>query len=626
MVSLKSAERKEKIDFKNISAEALQLAEKALIQKDPLLLAEKGYLKIKTKKMQLINAAPNPPQKRFFKLMKTLLATNQPVFVVIYKSRQWGGSTASEEIAFSITSQKENVNALIIADDVDGASYILDMAHTMQEEFEKDFPWLSPSIDRSSRREIVFDKLRSRMFIQTAQNVYAGQKYTIHILHASEAAKYPKADLLFAGLLPAVAKVPGSIRIIESTANGAGNYFHRLVKEAQENTRRLQPDFKNYRGEPVLFFVPPWEDPDCYLSFSSNVEKEEFINGMDEGEKALLNVSYDTYEGSKNVCLEQLNWRRHTIQNTYRGDKNQFNQYYPVNVDVGFLASGRTRFDADRLRIIYDYAISQKPQIGYLACPTEYQLQTMPELQKNPNIVIFNQDQSGDWSIWEMPDPREEYVIFCDPAGGEEVEGAPEGEQGDYNCIEIFRRGKDQLVQSAEYRSRIDPDILADEAFLGWRAYYEPFTLGVEVNSIGRSTADHLKHRAPVYHREILDEATKKVTKKLGWYTDTISRKTMIDEMAAGIRDGWLVIRSTVLAGEAMTFIRDSRGKYQAQQGCFDDTVMCTAGAIQMHLRTRRKKDGIQQIGMKNTSFRQPGKIESQFIQMKSKSKNRSKI
>jgi len=583
---------------------------------NPFLLIRESKLKIKVKSGQYIPFLLNSIQKKLLDKIEKLWFEKKPIRLWILKARQQGVSTLLEAVIYVLTALRENINSMIISDDIDGSNYLFDMSKRYHEEAKALDYFLVPEPKRSNAKELVFEATRSQIMVDTAKNILAGRKYTFQLCHLSEIAFYDHPDVLLDGLNQAVPELAYTMMVGETTANGVGGTFWQEWKKAENRETAWIP----------MFFG--WYENSEYTRDFENEQEE--INLRETLGK---DTSFNDHVGEENqlveqykCTLEQLNWRRFTIRNKCRGSLDTFHQEYPAYPEQSFLVSGRTRFDREQLRIIYDYAMSQKPQIGYLAYPTEYQLQTMPELQKNPNIVIFNQDQSGDWSIWEMPDSREEYVIFCDPAGGEEVEGAPEGEKGDYNTIEIFRRGKDQLVQAAEYRSRIDPDILADEAFLGWEAYYEPFTLGVEVNSIGRSTADHLKHRAPVYHREILDEVSKKVTKKLGWYTDIASRKTMIDEMAAGIRDGWLVIRSTVLAGEAMTFIRDSKGKYQAQQGCFDDTVMCTAGAIQMHLRTRRKKDGLQQIDMKNTSFRQPGKIESQFIQMKSKLKNRSKI
>ncbi len=582
------------VSSKNIPQELIEDindVERYLIKQDPLRLVENGYFKIKTKEGKLVNFYPNKPQRRFIKLVRTLLKTGKPVSIVIDKARQWGGSTVTELIGYAIISQRENINGLIIADDDKGAAYILDMSRLVQEEMEKDFPYLVEPTIRSNRNELAFRHLRSRMFIDSARNVYAGQKYTLQFLHASEVSKYLHADEMFAGLLPAIAEVPWSLRIWESTPNGVGNYFHKIVKEAEENTKKYKDgDFSNYEGEMILFFVPAWEYEEYTRQFRSEKDKQEFVNSMDDDEKRYLNSSYITADGVEYVTLEQLHWRRFTIQNTYHGDVDQFNQYYPVNIDIGFLVSGRPRFDAHRVKEIYEYTLTLQPQVGYFAHPTETELTKIPGIK--PDSVLFHNDPRGEWTIWEMPDHRCEYVEFCDPAGGEEIEGSPEGKKGDFNCIHIFKRcDLGRLEQVAEYRSRIDPDLLADEAYLGWEAYFNPYCVGVEVTGVGRTTADHLKHKAPVYRREVMDEVTKKVTRKLGWSTDVATRKTMIDEMAAGIRDGWLIIRSTVLASECRTFVKDSKGKYQAQEGCFDDTVMCCAGAIQMHLRTPMKSD-----------------------------------
>ena len=55
------------------------------------------------------------------------------------------------------------------------------------------------------------------------------------------------------------------------------------------------------------------------------------------------------------------------------------------------------------------------------------------------------------------------------------------------------------------------------------------------------------------------------------------------------IRDRRILIRSTVMAGELMSYIVAADGTTNAQEGCFDDTVIEAALAIQADIRTPRK-------------------------------------
>lgn len=77
----------------------------------------------------------------------------------------------------------------------------------------------------SSRRELVFDMLDSRIMIESAEVEEAGQGVTLHHVVASEVARWPgdpeaTTSNIKGGL------VPGGTYDEESTANGAAGYFY----------------------------------------------------------------------------------------------------------------------------------------------------------------------------------------------------------------------------------------------------------------------------------------------------------------------------------------------------------------------------------------------------------------
>lgn len=567
--------------YPTISRNDIEGQERDIVRADPVKLVELGFLRCKTKNISsdasetFIPLIPNQPQRRFLKLFRELQSQKIPIRIVILKCRQWGGTTIVDAIMYALTSQRPNVNSMILSDDRAGASYILDMSQNFHHSLVSHFPHLAEPVKRSNKIELAFEYTKSNIFIDSAENRDAGQKYTLHNLHCSEVAKFHYTDELFKGLLPAVSKSPGSFVVLESTANGVGDYFYKIVKQAESRS-----------GEWVLFFVSWMEYEEYTRPFANNAEKQRLIDTLDDEERMLLALTYPTIDGPKTPTYEQLNWRRWIIANEMHGDLDSFHEMYPSTVDEAFLVSGRPRFDAQKVKKIYEYTLTQKPHQGVLEFASEKEIASG---RFTTESVLFHADSRGEWRIWEFPDQRTEYVISVDTAGGEEVEGTAEGKKGDYNVIHIYRRG-DQLVQVAEYRSRIDPDLLAEEAYMAHLAYRKPIVFP-EVNNHGRTFVDRLKHRCPVYHREIMDEYTRKLTKKIGWFTDKSNKKIMIDTLAEAIRDGWIVIRSSVCASELRTYVKGSDGTTNAQQGCFDDTVMTAALGIQAHLRTPRAGD-----------------------------------
>jgi len=559
--------------------------ERDCIQSAPLSLVEDGYLKIQTKNIEsggLTPLIPNRPQRRFLKLFKELRVTGEQIRIAILKARQWGGTTITDAIMYAYASQQSNIHGMIIADDSKGSSYILGMARGIHEHMEADYPHLVPKSHHSNRLELSFTGTKSIIYIDTGENEAAGQKYTLHYLHCSEVAKFHYTDTLFKGLFPAVAKVPGAFIVLESTANGSGDYWHRLVLEAQAGTSNW-----------ALFFVPWMEHEEYSIPFSEQ-EKQALLSSLNDEEEVLLSMEYETIDGMLRVTPEQLNWRRRILVDEFHGDLDSFHEMYPATIEEAFLTSGRPAFNATKLQSMYSYVISQpQPDIGDLVFATQADIGNSNFILTLES-VLFDPNKRGNWQIWELPDTAHEYVIGVDPAGGEEVEGIVEGKNWDFGDILVFRRGygyDNKMYQVAQYRSRIDPDLLADEVYFAYMAYGKSAIM-LEVNNHGRTTADHLKHRALVWHREIFDEQTKKRTKKIGWYTSpgqNGTKKLMINALGEAIRDNWIVVRSPILAKECQTYVVASNGTTNAQSGCYDDTVMAAALAVQAHIRLPRR-------------------------------------
>lgn len=565
-------------------------AQRKAIRDDPLRLVENGFLRIKIKDIKpgnesqetFIPLIPNRPQRRFLQLFRKLQATNQPIRIVILKARQWGGTTITDAIMYALTSQQKNINSMIIADDRKGASYILGMAQNYQSSLDSDYPYLAVSTIHNNKNELAFRDTRSFIFVESSENRDAGQKYTLHYLHCSEVSKFHYKDELFGGLLPAVSKAPGSIIVMESTANGIGDYFHSLCVLAQENNEKYRDgDYSSYRGEWLLFFVPFMEHEEYSRPFENREIRQALIDSLDDEEQALLKLRFPTIDGWKYTTLKNLNWRRWVLPIDFKNDLDKFHEMNPSTVDEAFLASGRCKFDQKALKEMYIEAQSFPYDTGYL--------EPHPDFKDD---ILFHHERTGYWKIWDYPEKDTEYVLFADVMGGAEVEGANQVEgKADLHSIEVFKRG-DILTQVAEYSSRIYPDMLSDELFYCWLCYNKPYVIGVEVNNHGITVVDHLKHRAPVYKREVYDEKTKKTTKKLGWYTSPHkggTRVIMINDLAAAIRTRTIEMKSLKLIKECMTFVIKPDGKEEAQEGCFDDRVFGAAGALQMHYRTSMK-------------------------------------
>lgn len=116
---------------------------------------------------------------------------------------------------------KENSTSVVIADNADNASGLLERVKWFLSSYERKMNTKVP-LKYNSKYELHNDAMNSKYIIGTAQNIEVGRSRTITNAHLSEAAFYPQFRKLIASLLQAV--VPHGKVIIETTANGFNDF------------------------------------------------------------------------------------------------------------------------------------------------------------------------------------------------------------------------------------------------------------------------------------------------------------------------------------------------------------------------------------------------------------------
>jgi hypothetical protein len=223
-----------------------------------------------------------------------------------------------------------------------------------------------------------------------------------------------------------------------------------------------------------------------------------------------------------------------------------------------------------------------------------------------PKAATGFSDRDPLWRIWEHPHnggaekpdeprrPEGRYVVVVDPAGDDITSSG----KTDFHAIEVIDHHTREQV--AEWRGRIDPDLVADQAILAG-LYFNEAILGVERTggyglSIARKLAIDYRYRR-MYFRKALDSRNEQQIDRLGWDTTRVSKPLIEDGMKELLREGTHGIRSAVLAHELTTYVRDSRGRSGAEAEEFDDLLM--AYMIAQHIAQeqpprpdRRERDG----------------------------------
>lgn len=521
------------------------------------------FLKIRDKKSQLIPFKLNTAQEIVVDLVEKCEREGKLKRFIVLKARQMGLSTYFEGEIFKDTTTNKFKNSMIIAHEDKATQNLFNMSKLFLDELPE---VIRPMIKYSNEKALVFENpsnehsdkrdnpgLRSKITVATAGTAEAGRSATIHNLHASEVAFFPDAKTTMLGLLQSVPDEMNTLVVLESTANGVGDWFHDMWQKASRGENEFIP-----------IFLPWFIDPQYTRPFRTTSERDQFISEVDSVKRESNGTEVHTYEYELmkkfNLTYEQMNWRKYTIQNKCQGDDMLFMQEYPSTPEEAFISTGRPKFS---IRSLKKYlTIVKKPVRGYL------------NYDGNGNVT-FTEDENGYISIWNKPEPEKFYCIGADVAEGLI--------HGDYSCALVGDPDTFDIV--AMWHGHIDPDLFGIELIkLG--KYYNEAYLGVENNNHGLTTLNVIKREEywNLYFSKSYDKITDKMTQKMGWSTTIRTKPFMIDKLAEFIREFFIGIYSDLIIGEALTYVIDDTGKTNAQVGCNDDTIMAMAIMLQLML------------------------------------------
>ncbi|MNW38168.1 Terminase-like family protein [compost metagenome] len=533
-----------------------------------------AFLRIKTKTGDIVPLVLNDAQKKLARTVFEQIKKGKPVRIIILKARQMGFSTTTEAIIYYLTSLQEAKNAFIVAQDSSASENLYDMFRLYYDYIPEQ---IKPMRKRNNSRRLTFENpalkdserkkepgLKSKITVQSAENKVLARSETIHYLHASELAFWPenRKKKHLTSLFAALSKEPGTVGIIESTANGIEIY-----KEMWDNAVAGKNDY-------IPLFFPWFAMPDYRMQVPDG-----FIHTKEELEM----------KNKFNLDDEQLEWRRYTIRNDFEGDEKTFRQEYPSTPEEAFLVTGRTVFNQDKLDTMSKHTNKGK----------KYSIVIPPAIEGagyDWTSVKLIEDDRGELEVFSEFDLDREYCIGADVAEG--LEG------GDASAAYIIDAETGEDV--AAVYGQMDLDIYAKQLDYVGRMYGDAL-LGVETNNVGHSVINTLLNVTfypNLYHHDSYNVESGKNDSKPGWPTTTVTRPILVDALIEGIREGVWKINDANLISEMKTFVRNRAGKPQAMGkgtlgGCKDDRVLGYGIAHQMRLRRppTRKHVMIPSIG-----------------------------
>ncbi len=278
----------------------------------------KHCLKIRTKEGAIKGFALNTAQKYVHQKLEEQKISIGKVRALVLKARQQGISTYIGGRFYHQVIHRIGVQAFIIAHELEATNNLFKMAKRFYE-FTPEF--IRPDTTISNTKELIFGNIQSGYKLGTAQNKAAGRSATIQYLHGSEVAFWPNAVEHAKGLFQTVPDLTKTEIILESTANGQGNFFHQQWQLAESG----QSDY-------IAIFIPwIWQEEykkDVGIDFVVTPE-----------EKDLMQYYH--------LSVEQIAFRRMKISefsvNGLDGEK-AFMQEYPINSVEAFTTSGEDSF------------------------------------------------------------------------------------------------------------------------------------------------------------------------------------------------------------------------------------------------------------------------------------------
>lgn len=514
-----------------------------------------NFLKIRTKSGELVSLTLNEPQQRLYEVIAKRYKAGKPVRVIILKARQMGFSTLTEGIVFWATATRENTDSMIIAHKDEATANLFRMSKLFYEQLP---PPIKPMLQASNAQELNFDKpsrdrserkgLKSRIRCATAGGSGQGRSYTLRNVHMSEFAFWPGDKLeTYSGIMQAVPDEPGTIVIVESTANG-----YDMFKTLWDRAVAAQQAGDEEGFIPVFF---PW------------YEMSEYRRPVPPGFE--LTDEERELKATFKLDDEQIAWRRWCIEVNCGGDLNKFKQEYPATPDEAFIATGTCVFDKEAL-VLRRAAVS--------ADKWEYGRFTYRNDGLRISDIKWQPEKGGPIRIKKKPEEGVPYVIGGDTAGtgsdffvGQVLDNTS-GEQ-----VAVLQ----QLMGETEYTRQM--------YCLGM--YYNTALIGIETNYSTYPVQELERLRYPKqYVRQHLDKYTQKLTDEFGFNTTSRTRPTIIDNLKAVAREHLELISDYGTLGEMLTFVYDENWRPEAEEGEHDDLVMALAIAHEIRPQQRRSK------------------------------------
>lgn len=556
----------------------------------------------------------NPPQRKMVAALEKMRRESLPIRLILLKARQWGGSTCVQlYMAWLQMMHKTGLNSLIIAHQHTATAEIKEMFMRMIENYPEKVMEATGTLNdgevkeekegngKRSRNKSVRKRTESKgpgtlgvpshnfkVKVASAERPDACRGGDYSLIHCSEVALWKKTRLkmpedMIRAATSGVLLAPMTLIVLESTANGTGNYFHTEYEAAKRGESQFVP----------LFVA--WYEIEQYSLPLSPEQKREFASRLIAGRNNRQALNDRSQSGAylwwlweKGATLEAINW--YVKERAKYADHAHMASEYPSDDVEAFVYSGTRVFDryrVEELRKGCSLSFKRGEVTGLFA--------TGPDSIKN---VKFSEDNQGALKIWKMPEVYPDfnvsnrYLTVVD-IGGRSL-------QADWSVIlvidrEPMARGEGPEVV-AQWRGHTDFDLLAWNA-ARISAFYDNALLVVESNTLETHDSDRnvegnqsnfilhqLRMAYPnLYSRKRNPEDIRQGKPlKYGFHTNVATKPLIIANLIQVVREGLYVEREPLCLDEYLCYEQRQDGSYGAISGKHDDILMTRA--IGLHI------------------------------------------
>ncbi len=505
-----------------------------------------------------------PPQLKLFTALYSMLITNKPIRVIVLKARQWGGSTLVQIFMSWIQLfHRTGWHSVIVADVEDQARNIKAMYSRMAQHHPSEvMPIIFSSFEGSSKNKIIENR-DSIIYMGSMQKPDSLRSADVMMAHLSEvglwkATEGKKPEDLVQSVGGTVPLEPYTMVVMESTAKGVGNFFHKEWCKAVAGESGYQPIFV------------AWYEIEIYsISFTNSREQRKFAESLTEKELTYFKLG---------ATLEAINWYR-TKKHTESYDDWRMGCEFPTTPTEAFQSTGRRAHPSHYVEKMRQYTLPPL-YIGDLHASSQGGLGAIDsslEFIENPNGSLY---------LWAMPDKetkmQRRYIVSMD-IGGRTA-------NADWSVISVIDRywlcegGVEECIGTCRFH--LDQDLAV------WRGvqiakFFNNALLVVEANSLDSkgtegdhtlTILDEIKGKYDnLYCRTDPQRILEGRPERYGFFTNRASKSDLITQMNKRLREEGYIERDGRALDEVDLYELKEDGTAGAVEGAHDDIYMSRA-------------------------------------------------